>query len=311
MKPSVWQFMVDPRLDPTLAPNPTPRYLAARYFRAIPLDQDKYLAVALLDVGAAAVASCAVMPLLGGSAKFLIGVVVGLLGLFVGWARLEEYGRRFNEARPQATDRQMNARLNQQLADVGQEAMHRLAIAPGDLDGTAGDAVGFDPWGSRPHEVPPNHPGPFTVFGPVLEPTVHRVGDDGVWRFRSYHVMVLCPTTRYMGIYECLLNTVTGKRSKVELREYDYSDIVMVSLVDKPTELSVAWQTRQGEMHFAGGKAQLRELQIVVASGDRSKIVAGIGSPLIPGGMMQLQLSGLENFVRRMRRLLRTKRRTG
>jgi hypothetical protein len=114
-----------------------------------------------------------------------------------------------------------------------------------------------------------------------------------------------------MGIYECVLNTVTGKRSKVELREYDYSDIVMVSLVDKPTELSLAWRTREGVSRFAGGKAQLRELQIVVASGDRSKIIAGVDSPCIPGGKMRLQTSGLENFVQRMRRLLRTKRRTG
>ena len=310
MNPSVWQFMVAPTLNPTLAPSPTPRYLAERYFRATPLKQDKYRAVALLDVAAAAVASCSVMLVLGGSGKFLVGVIFGLLGVFVGWARLEDYGRRFNEAQPKATDVQMDLRLNQQLTNIEQEAMHRLAIAPGDLDGTAGGAVGFDPWSGSPDQVPPNHPGPFTVFGPALEPKVHRVGDDDVWRFRSYEVMVLCPTTRYMGIYECLLNTVTGKRSEVELREYDYSDIVMMSLVDKPTELGVAWQIRQGVPRFVEGKAQLRELQIVVASGDRSKIVAGIGSPLIPGGNM-LQMSGLENFVQRMRRLLRTKRRTG
>jgi hypothetical protein len=114
-----------------------------------------------------------------------------------------------------------------------------------------------------------------------------------------------------MGIYKCVLDTVTGKRSKAELHEYDYSDIVMVSLVDKPTTLSLSWRTRQGVSQFAGGKARLRELQIVVASGDRSEIVAGVDFPYSPGQQMQLQMSGLENYVRRMRLLLRTKRRTG
>jgi hypothetical protein len=310
VKPSVWQFMVDSSLKPTQDPNPTQKAKAERYFRATPLNKDKNRAIALLDVGAAALVISAVMGVLGGSATFLIVAVGGLVGMFVGWSQLEDYGRRFLHTEPKATDAEMDSWLNQQLKATEQEAMSRLAITPLDLDGTASGAVGFDPWGASPHQVAPNHAGPFTVFGPVLDPKVHRVGDDGIWRFRSYEVMALCPTTRYLGVYECVLDTVTGKRSKVELREYDYSDIVMVSLVDEPTKLEFTWLTPQGVPQFAGGKAKLRKLEIVVASGDRSEIVAGVDFPLIPGGKMRLQNSGLEDIVQRMRRLVRTKRRT-
>ena len=234
MNPSVWQFMVAPSLNPTLPLDPSPQYLAERYFRPTPLDKDKYLAVALLDVGAAFTVSCALLAA-GSSATFLIGVAIGLLGFFVGWFRLEEYGRQFNWAEPKASDTQMDTWLSEQLMDIEEEAMSRLAITPDELDGTARGAVGFVPWHSGPYLLEPSRVGPFTVFGPLLEPKVHWVGDDGVWRFRSYEVMVLCPTTRCVGIYECVLNTVTGKRSKIELREYDYSDIVVLSLVDRPT----------------------------------------------------------------------------
>jgi hypothetical protein len=311
VNPSVWQFMVAPSLNPALNPNANQKYLAERYFRPPPLAKEKYLAVALLDVGAAVAIFSLVMLVLGGSAVFWIGLALGIMGLTVGWFRLEEYGRQFNWASPKATDIDMDLWLSQQLRNVEQEAMKQLAIAPADLHGTAGGAVGFDPWQGGPHLVPPSHRGPFTIFGPVLEPKVHRVGNDGVWRFRSYEVMVLCPTTRSMGVYECILNTATGKRSKIELREYDYSDIVVLSLVDRPTNLGLAWQPGQGAPQFAGGRGRLREVQIAVASGDNSKIVAGIDFPLIQRGWVRLQPSGLEDFVQCTRRLLRTKRRTG
>jgi hypothetical protein len=303
--------MLAPSLSPALPPTPDQRYLAERYFRLPPLEKDKNLAIALLDVGATAFTISALMLALGGSGAFLIGVVIGLLMLFVGWFRLEEYGRQFTWAEQKATDAAMDARLSQQLSNIEQDAMNQLAITPADLDGTAGGAVEFHPWQGGPYLPPPNHQGPFTVFGPMLEPKIHRIGNDDVWRFRSYEVLVLCPTRRCMGIYECVLNTATGKRSKIELREYDYSDIVVMSLVDRPTNLGLGWQIIQGVPRFAGGKARLRELQIVVASGDHSKIVAGIDFPLSAGGWVRLQPSRLGNFVQCTRHLLRTKRRTG
>ena len=311
MNPSVWRFMLDPTLSPTLPPTPNQRYLAERYFRLSPPLKDQKLAIALLNVGAMAFTVSAVMLALGGSAAFLIGVVIGLLMLIVGWFRLEEYCRQFTWAEQKASDVEMDARLSEQLSNIELEAMNQLAITPDDLDGTAGGAVGSHPWPGGPYLPPPNHQGPFTVFGPVLEPKIHRIGEDGVWRFRSYEVLVLCPTEHYMGIYECVLNTVTGKRSKIELREYDYSDIVVMSLVDRPTNLGLGWQIVLGVPLFAGGKARLRELQIVVASGDHSKIVAGIDFPLSAGGSVQLQPSGLGNFVQCTRHLVRTMRSTG
>ena len=55
-------------------------------------------------------------------------------------------------------------------------------------------------------------------------------------------------------------------------------------------------------------KAVLCELQIVVASADRSEIVAASSARNAPGPTLQLQESGLNDAVPALRDLLRTNR---
>jgi hypothetical protein len=200
----------------------------------------------------------------------------------------------------------MNELLQVSLNAAAERAMKRLDLSRADLALTSEEA---DPDGaaSDTPRLAEQGSGPLTIFGPILDPRKQRIGRDRVWRFRSYEVMVICPTKHHLGIYECSLDMRTGALGKEEVREYYYSDVIMVSLVNKPSEIALESRNRDGSVVFRG-TAILDELQVVVASGDRSEIIAGITERDSVGRAIRLQESRLDQVVASLRVLLRSKK---
>ena len=151
--------------------------------------------------------------------------------------------------------------------------------------------------------------GPPTVFGPMINTRAQRIewAAGAVWRFRSYNVLVLCPTRHRMGVYECTIDIGNGKISKQELREFFYSDVVAVNQMDKSEDLAMLGLNLDRRVTTVRwGKATLKQLEVVVASGDNREIV---GCPSwVRGSATKFQESGMEYVVAAVRNLLREKR---
>lgn len=282
--------------------------MVEKYFKRTPARHERLAAIRLMRAGTILLI-VALTLLLVGSLVLAIVTVILAAGVFLhGRAELLEYLRAHHAAEPKPSDEKMNELLQTSLDAAAERAMKRLDLSPADLALTSEEA---DPAGatSDTPRLAEQGSGPLTIFGPILDPRKQRVGADRVWRFRSYEVMVICPTKHHLGIYECMLDMRTGTLRNEEVREYYYADVIMVSLVNTPREIALESRNRDGSVTMGfRGIAILDELQIVVASGDRSEIITGITERDTVGRPIRLQESRLDQVVASLRVLLRSKK---
>jgi hypothetical protein len=275
-----------------------------RYFRPAPPASDELKAYTFLRLGA-------VVALLG-AALFVVGLpgvavpvlFASLVLLVQGAERLGRFRREFAAANPKPSDAEMDRHLKADRQRVAQHAMRRLGLHEEELELTSEQA---DPLHLR--WLAEHGSGPPTVVGPVLE-AKKRIGEDEIWRFSANEIMVICPTADHLGIFECTIDYATGGMRDEEIREFYYSDITMVSLVNKPaTQLALHPLDFTGQRRALVSKVALCEMQIAVSSGDRSTIVAGLSPKDGPRRVIKLQESHLEDVVEAVRKLLRRKKR--
>ena len=241
----------------------------------------------------------------------IVGLIAALIAGNKGWARMIAYDRALEKAEPKPSDVEMDKLLAVDLRTIIDRGMESLSLTTDDLVSVAQQ---WDPIANLSQEashIDTQHARPMVVFGPAI-PSRAMVGKDQVWRFSSYEVMVICPTGYHLAIYRTGLNFLTGALRQEETHEYHYSDVVAVSTVSSPGrelgELAVdsATDVDADQVRFA--KTILREFQIVVASGDRSKVVAGIADESDPERQARLQESGIEQVIASVRRILREKK---
>jgi hypothetical protein len=279
-----------------------------KYFAKTPDPHDRSIALLLLGVAAGAF----VIALAGfASGSGFLGVV-GLLGAgfaaYKGFLRKNEYDRAYEKAEPKPSDAEVDARLAEDLITIVRRAMERLGLTYDDLESAAQhwDPIANLSRGGTRLEGAGRRP--LVVFGPTM-PAAVAVGKDDVWRFSAYQVMVICPTSYHLAIYRTGLDFLTGGLRQEETQEYHYSDVVAVSTTSTPGQELNAELTAEGDsekVRFA--RTILREFQIVVASGDRSKVVVGIADESDPEREATLQESRIDEVISSVRRMLREKK---
>lgn len=281
-----------------------------KYFNKPPDVAHRKAAVVIMGLGAAIV----ILALLSfiGDVPILGVILLGIAGyeFYKGFEKKSEYDRQCELSEPKLSDEDMDRRLRADLIRIRSRATERLGLTADDIelsDETWDPLVHLDR-GNPLLDQPHRHP--FLVFGPLLS-APSAVGKDGIWRFAGYEVMVICPTSYQLAVYRCALDFLTGGLRHEETQEFHYVDVVAVSTTTSPLPHvnldPVDLRTRQVGIHFA--KAVARQFQIVVSSGDRSKIVVGILDDAHPDNEpLKLRASNIEKVIKSVRRMLREKK---
>jgi len=261
---------------------------------------------ALVRLGGALILLIIGFATLGSSS--IVGVLFILVALYFGLRgglRLATYMRLYNEARPKPTGRQMDEYLAKDLETIESRALQELGLTPDDLEtgDQAWDPVAALGIGNRPPKRP------ILVWGPSPN-SGFAVGDDNIWRFRAYEVMVLCPTHHHLAIFRTELSMLTGGSYHEETQEYQYAHVVSVSTVTVPAPAAITRtdlnDDDKSRVRFA--KATLKQFELGVSSGRSSTVTVGISNADNPTDEAHLPESGIQQVIASVRRVLRDKK---
>jgi hypothetical protein len=279
-----------------------------KYFHKTPKASENTIALTFLSVGGG-LAFIGVLMFAGGNGflGFLLLAGGGYL-LYQGWQRKSAYDRAYKASTPKPTAREMDRLLLDDLLKIEKAAMTQLGLTSEDLQLESSTS---DPFAGLAHGgSSADHQGqrPLVVFGPAVN-SGFAIGEDDVWRCKRYEVMVICPTSYHLAIYRCVIDFLTGGMRSIETHEYHYTDVVAVSTNTRPAPdlvLEILAVIDEEQVRFAS--TLLREFQIVVSSGDRSKVVVGISDEEDPDNSATLQDSGINRVIDVVRKVLRDKK---
>jgi hypothetical protein len=210
---------------------------------------------------------------------------------------------------PKPNDTVVDEALARGLLDIEERGLAQLELTADDLEIESGS---WDPVTHLTgHEDERLARKPYLVLGAVPSaPAV--IGLDGVWRFAQYAVLVICPTDYHLALYRCVIDLRVAGFHQEETLEYHYSDVVAVATATstsakfpQPTDLRVPGSPRSGAVF---DEALLHEFQLIVSSGDRSRIVFDISDRDHPDRRADLPLDDNQQVIRAVRRMLRDKK---
>ncbi|WP_405803972.1 hypothetical protein OG729_02460 [Streptomyces sp. NBC_00210] len=276
-----------------------------KYFQPTPKDSLQQIAVALLAGGGLAV----LLGLILLSSQGFLAVLLFIGGgyaLVQGAIRKARYKAEYAKAEPKPSDREMDRTLALDLQQIEVRAMHRLGITADHLETGAASwdpvvALLADKMVERPKKRP------LVLYGPKLSD--FGIGEDGVWRFKQYEVLVICPTVHHLAIYHCTLDFLSGGLSMEDTEEYQYNHVVAVSTrtTPAPDDLSLErLNTRDpedDEVRFA--KVLRRRLEVSVSNGQSMGVTVGITDEQDSSKQAVLQSSGIDEVIGSVRRVLR------
>jgi hypothetical protein len=278
---------------------------AEKYFIKSPDPNDQTKAWIFICVGG--VAALFGLIALAGS-TFLGIVLLGAAGYsaYKGFGRKRAYDEQHRKAEPKPTDQQMDAYLADDLRSLEAKAMQALGLTAEDLE--TGDDL-WDPVTALSHGRVTDRPTkrPIVVHGPAPA-SGYAIGEDGIWRFRSYEVMVICPTHHHLAIYNSELSLVTGGLFHEETQEYQYAHVVSVSTVTIPKpELKLAQADSEDDDKELFAITLLRKFEVGVSSGRSTSVTVGISDEKDPEKQALLPPSGIQEIIGSVRRVLRDK----
>jgi len=295
------------------------RQKVEKYFRRTPDPKERTRAILLIS--AAALGGLLAIIMFGQGSGFL-GVVLLAAGGFGGYKGLQkktDYDKRYAAAEPKPRDEEMDEFLANDLAIVCEHATRCLGLT---LDELELFPQQWDPVANLAHGNPfvdQQQKRPWVVFGPEVRGfsfgpkfrAFSTVGRDGFCRFAAYEVMVICPTGYHLALYQCTIDFLTGGLRQEQTREYHYADVVSVSTTirsDQKLSFQPLDLRGEGPVNYDFENALFRDFEIVVSSGDRSKIVVGIQDEERPDRQATLQPSGIEEVISSVRRMLKEKK---
>jgi hypothetical protein len=279
-----------------------------KYFHTTPKESDRNIALALLCGGGGLVVLGLLMFASSHGFFGFLFLVGGGYALYKGGIRKTAYDRALEAAEPKPSGAEMDRLLHSDLGKIERSAMEQLNLTSEDLElsETVADPFASLAGGSSREDRTGRRP--LVVFGPAVAGRF-AIGADEVWRCSKYEVMVICPTGYHLAIYRCMIDFLTGGLRSIETQEYHYSDVVAVSTSTTAAPdlvLDILSVLDDEQVRFA--TTLLREFQIVVSSGDRSKVVVGISDEQNPEQSATLQDSGINRVIDVVRKLLRDKK---
>jgi len=245
---------------------------------------------------------------------FLVGTVYfGVKGA----SKYRDYQELYRKANPKPSGRELDAYLAKDLANIEARAMEELGLTADDLET---DSQDWDPvmalsGGQMQSQATKR---PIVVYGP--QPlSGFAVGDDNIWRFRTYEVMVICPTYHHLALFRTEVSMVTGGLFHQETQEYQYAHVVSVSTVTLPPSNLSLKEAGKGKSRTAGkekddgdvvrfARTVLKQFELGVSSGRSSTVTVGISDANNPEDEARLPDSGIQQIIRSVRRVLRDKK---
>jgi hypothetical protein len=264
----------------------------------------------------------AVLILVGAIVLAIIGlillsgtVIVGLIFLagaayagYKGIRKYRAYQELYSKAEPKPSGRELDAYLARDISQIEQRAMQELDLTSDDLET---DHQSWDPVTALGDgEVARPEKRPIVVYGP--QPVSgFAIGDDNIWRFRTYEVMVICPTHHHLALFRTELNLLTGGLFHEETQEYQYAHVVSVSTVTLPPSNLSLEETRKDKDsadHVRFARTVLKQFELGVSSGRSSTVTVGISDANNPENEARLPDSGIQQIISSVRRVLRDKK---
>jgi hypothetical protein len=278
-----------------------------RYFNQTPDPTLQAIAFCLMALGVLLVVGGVLLFMSQYFGTGLLVAAAGGVSYWQGSKRNNEYNSALEGTKNKPPDHELDSLLDADLLAAEGAAMNRLNLIPEDLE--LGPEI-LDPFADLADSGTPDRPParPMVVRGPVPS-SRFAIGGDGKWRFEQQELLVIFPTSYHLAMYRCVLDLRTGARRSEETQEYHYSDVVAVTTITRP-EPAVKLEADDPRVNrkVSFGATSVQELQIVVSSGDRSKVVVGIWEDDNPDRQASLPDLGITPVIDSVRRVLRDKK---
>jgi hypothetical protein len=254
-----------------------------RYFIDPPDPNDKQTAQLMLAFGGGGAALGLVLLIPGGSIAGLgaILLIAGGIVAIKGFTKKQAYDAAYAKAMPRPSDADIDQLLAMDTFSIVNRSLPQLGltyadlVAPRGLTGADGATFGRIADGAGAASPGSNQ---MVVYGPSF-PCRIAIGEDGVKRYSRYAFMVICPTHYQLAIYRCELDLFSGGLQSEQTQEYHYQDVVAVRTDSLPLfRGGISMTPRPSQSSDIARVDTVREMQIIVSSGDRSRIVLGVSS---------------------------------
>lgn len=278
-----------------------------KYFHPTPKESLRLTATLLLAAGGAGLLLGLIL-MNGQRFAAVLCWIAGVYALVRGFQRKSRYDSAYQKAEPKPTGQEMDHILATDLQQIEKRAMHRLGITPDHLE------VGAQTWDPvaallAGGPVERGERRPLVLYGPQL--SGFAIGDDDVWRFKEYEVMVVCPTVHHLAIYHCSLNFLTGGLSMENTEEYQYNHVVAVSTRTTPIPDDISLErlntrrTEGEEQEVRFARVLRRRLEVSVSNGQSMGVTVGISDEKDTARTARLQSTGIDEVTGSIRRVLR------
>lgn len=272
---------------PPGVPTRPPAQWIARYFVDPPNPADLKAAQLKLAFGGGGLVLGVVLLAAGGDASFLgvVGLVVGFILGVKGWNAKRAYDAAYALAMPRPSDMEIDQLIFTDGISIENRALPQLGLTSADLVAprgvTGSGGASFDDIAAKAGPLggqsgPRNNQLP--VSGPAF-PCRSAIGDDGRIRYSKYEFMVICPTNYLLAIYRCELDLYSGELKSEQTHEYHYQDVVAVRTASVPLfRGGISIQPRPSQIAAFARYDTVRQMQIIVSSGDRTSVTLRVSS---------------------------------
>ncbi|WP_406352293.1 hypothetical protein [Streptomyces sp. NBC_00658] len=272
---------------PPGVPTRPPAQWIARYFVDPPNPADLKAAQLKMAFGGGGLLLGVVLLAAGGDASFLgaVGLVVGFILGVKGWNAKRAYDAAYALAMPRPSDAEIDQLIATDAFSIVNRSLPQLGLTPADLvtprgvTGSGGASFDDIAANSGPQSgVGGPGDNQMVVWGPAF-PCNSAFGDDGRMRYSKYEFMVICPTHYLLAIYRCELDLYSGQLKSEQTHEYHYQDVVAVRTASVPLHRGgITIQPRASQREAFARFDTVRQMQIVVSSGDRTSVTLRVSS---------------------------------
>ena len=267
---------------------PAPNWIA-RYFMDLPDIGRLSRAKRKMCYGlAGAFASFAILGIHTSPSHILLGILLlaaSTAFTITGTIERHDYNSDYSKVASRPSDQEIDQIFGTDALNIMNRALPQLGLTHEDLISPRGvvgpNSTTFDDLANIINAQRSNHPGAsqMVIWGPGL-PCHATFGNDGRLRYSKYQFMVICPTNYHLAIYRCELDLYTGGLLSEVTHEFHYADVVAIRTHTLPMDRRMGIQ-----IHPRPSQAQtiirfdtLRNMEIVVSSGDRASISMGVSS---------------------------------
>jgi hypothetical protein len=265
-----------------------PAHWIARYFIDPPDPADLQAAQLKMALGGGgAVLGLLLLVAADGGASFLgfVVLVAGAICGLKGWSAKRAYDAAYAMAVPRPSDTDIDQLIATDAFSIVNRSLPQLGLTPDDL--VAPRAV-TGPGGASFEDIAAKTgvqggagglgDNQLAVWGPAF-PCRSAIGDDGRMRYSRYEFMVICPTHYQLAIYRCELDLFSGQLQSEQTHEYHYQDVVAVRTASVPLHRQgISITPRPSQVASFARYDTVRQMQIIVSSGDRSSVTLRVSS---------------------------------